>query len=143
MLHERLAVELKRLELTAAQAARDSGQPDSQGLRDVLSGRKRLSADLLSALVTGCLVDGVFVLTGRRDAAHAVSDPAEKLLLENYRRCTSEARSNLLQTSALLAAGIAAATSQRSVVQTVLAPVHAGGVAGGNIINKGSGRKKN
>lgn len=64
-LHERLRAELESKGLSAAQAARDAGEPDSQGLRDVLSGRKRLSAELLGALVRGTGIDGAYVLSGK------------------------------------------------------------------------------
>lgn len=64
-LHERLRAELEAKGLSAAQAARDAGEPDSQGLRDVLSGRKRLSAELLAALVNGTGIDGAYVLSGK------------------------------------------------------------------------------
>ncbi|MBG7114706.1 hypothetical protein GHU20_13480 [Pseudomonas aeruginosa] len=39
---------------------------DSQGLRDVLSGRKRLSVELLSLLATHCGVDAGYITTGIR-----------------------------------------------------------------------------
>lgn len=64
-IHERLRAELEAKGLSAAQAARDAGEPDSQGLRDVLSGRKRLSAELLGALVRGTGIDGAYVLSGK------------------------------------------------------------------------------
>lgn len=87
-------------------------------------------------------VDVHYVLVGERDASRPALDASERVLLEHYRRCSPEGRAHLVQSAALLAAGFAAPSQQRSVVQTVLAPVHAGGVAGGNIINKGPGRKK-
>lgn len=64
MLHIRLKEELARLGLKPAAAARAAGEQDSQGLRDVLGGRKRLSAELLAGLAsTG--VDVFYVLTGK------------------------------------------------------------------------------
>jgi transcriptional regulator with XRE-family HTH domain len=77
-LHERLRAELAAKNLSAAQAARDAGEPDSQGLRDVLAGRKRLSAELLSALVVGTGIDGDYVLTGKTVRERA-SDAASGL----------------------------------------------------------------
>lgn len=89
MLHIRLKAELDRLALKPVAAAKAIGEPDSQGLRDVLGGRKRLSAELLAALaVTG--VDVAYVLTGQRQgqgigesAVHqAVLDAVDLLSLE-------------------------------------------------------------
>lgn len=64
-IHGRLREQLAAKGLSAAQAARDAGEPDSQGLRDVLNGRKRLSAELLSALVRATGIDGDYVLSGQ------------------------------------------------------------------------------
>lgn len=79
-------------------------------------------------------MDIAYVATGIRGDARPALEAAELLLLENYRRCGEQARANLLQLSVLLAAGLAAPAHQ-SLVQHVNAPVNAGGVAGGNIIN--------
>jgi len=65
LIHTRLKEEFDRLGLKAATAAKAIGDSDSQGLRDVLGGRKRLSADLLSALAPHG-VDVVYVVTGSR-----------------------------------------------------------------------------
>lgn len=89
MLHVRLKEELARLALKPAAAAKAIGEPDSQGLRDVLGGRKRLSAELLAALaITG--VDVAYVLTGQRQGQgigestvhQAVLDAVDLLSLE-------------------------------------------------------------
>lgn len=64
----RLKSEIDRLGMTQAEAAREAGLPDSQGLRDVLAGRKRLSAELLAALSTAGL-DVLYVVTGERAGA--------------------------------------------------------------------------
>jgi len=56
-------------------AARAAGMPDSQGMRDVLSGRKRLTVELLAALVP-VGIDVSYVVTGQHSAkasARAVS----------------------------------------------------------------------
>ncbi|WP_145964307.1 hypothetical protein [Chromobacterium phragmitis] len=89
MLHVRLKEELARLALKPVAAAKAIGEPDSQGLRDVLGGRKRLSAELLAALATTG-VDVAYVLTGQRQgqgigesAVHqAVLDAVDLLSLE-------------------------------------------------------------
>ena len=52
-------------------------------------------------------VDILYVLTGQRDGAAVQKvDPVEQVLLDSYRRCKPEARVNLIQTAALLAAGM-------------------------------------
>ena len=85
-IHIFLRTELKRLKISAAQAARDANEPDSQGLRDVLSGRKRLSAELLGALVANTQIDALYVLTGKRSAPIAQPLPAdEQMWLDCYR----------------------------------------------------------
>lgn len=74
LIHERLRDELARLGLKPAAAAKLAGEEGSQGLRDVLGGRKRLSADLLAGLIPSG-VDASYVLTGIR-AASAVGESA-------------------------------------------------------------------
>ncbi|MCW5288966.1 hypothetical protein D5041_07800 [Verminephrobacter aporrectodeae subsp. tuberculatae] len=84
-----MRAELEAHGLSAARAARDAGESDSQGLRDVLSGRKRLTADLLGALVKGTGIDSQFVLTGQRGSGLSAE---EKLLLEYFRDASKEVR---------------------------------------------------
>ncbi|MBK1890711.1 hypothetical protein Undi14_11770 [Undibacterium sp. 14-3-2] len=89
LIHIRLKNELDRLGIKAVAAAKAVGESDSQGLRDVLGGRKRLSADLLAALAS-IGVDTVFVLTGQHQEAgigesavhQAVIDAVDLLSLE-------------------------------------------------------------
>ncbi|MFT4191658.1 MAG: helix-turn-helix transcriptional regulator [Comamonas sp.] len=50
--------------------------------------------------------DVLFVLTGERSAAMPATDAAEQVLLDSYRRCGDQARQHLIQTAALLAAGV-------------------------------------
>ncbi len=45
---------------------------------------------------------------GLIQAANAMQTPDERALLDTYRRCTPQARANLIQTAALLSAGMAA-----------------------------------
>ena len=73
-IHERLKAELSVRGITAAAAARAAGLPDSQGLRDTLNGRKRVTADLL-ALLLPLGIDALYVLTGQRSAAVAAPIP--------------------------------------------------------------------
>ena len=50
--------------------------------------------------------DVLYILTDQRSGTHLAHDAAEKVLLDSYRRCGSQARQNLIQTAALLAAGL-------------------------------------
>ena len=104
-IHERLKTELAARKITAAAAARAAGLPDSQGLRDTLNGRKRVTADLLALLIP-LGVDALYVLTGQRSPSMPATDPAEQVLLDSYRRCGAQAKQNLIQTAALLSAGL-------------------------------------
>lgn len=64
-IHIRLRDELERRGLSLAEASRAIGETTSQGLRDVCSGRKRATAELVARLaVTG--IDVLYVLTGQR-----------------------------------------------------------------------------
>ena len=105
MIHVRLKDELDRLGLKPAAASKAVGEPDSQGLRDVLGGRKRLSADLLAALAEiGC--DALYILTGQRTAAVPPAPPLkpdEAALLDNYRHTPEPQQRLLRETSAALA----------------------------------------
>lgn len=73
--------------------------------RNYEAGERLPDADYLGRLV-GLGIDVVFVLTGERSSAQPSSDPAELVLLENYRRCPMPAKQELLQRSVLLAAGM-------------------------------------
>ncbi len=84
-IHERLRAELKRLDRSAAQASKAAGEANSQGLRDVLSGRKRLTADLLGALVLAVGVDGHYVLTGHQEPRTPPINADEQELLALFR----------------------------------------------------------
>lgn len=59
-------------------------------------------------------MDVLYVLTGSRDPTVPALDVSERLLVDNYRRCNADGRAHLLQTSALLAAGIAPSPGPRS-----------------------------
>lgn len=131
LLHKRLRDELARVGLSGAQASRDIGLPDSQGLRDVLAGRKRLTAEML-ALLTKIGVDATYVLVGQYSNA---SDPAERVLIDNYRRCAPEAQQHLIQTAALLAAGMNTATPTKARPTTSIKVSSRRGHAAGRDVN--------
>lgn len=131
LIHTRLKGELERLGLKPAAAARAVGEPDSQGLRDVLGGRKRLSAELLAALAaTG--VDVAYVLTGeRRGLPPLVLTPDEQVLLDGYRALDPATRKRLL---AFVLGGDSPSFSPRS--QFVIANAAGAQAAGRKIVNK-------
>lgn len=56
--------------------------------------------------------DVLFVLTGERTPGSPGLDVSEQLLVDNYRRCKPDGKAHLVQTSALLAAGIDTAAAR-------------------------------
>ena len=58
------------------------------------------------AAIAAAGADVLYILTGERSSAQPAHDAAEQVLLDSYRRCSSQARQNLIQTAALLAAGL-------------------------------------
>lgn len=90
------------------------------------------------AAIAAAGADVLYILTGQRTEGVA-SDPAEQVLLDSYRRCKSEAKANLIQTAALLSAGVDAAPQKRASAVQVgnLTSTHDGavqvGYAGGNV----------
>ena len=59
-------------------------------------------------------LDVLYVVTGERLSAQPATDPAEQVLLDSYRRCKPDAKANLIQTAALLSAGIAPAAAPKA-----------------------------
>lgn len=90
-----------------------------------------------------------YVLTGRRDPALPAVDAAEQVLLDSYRRCKPEARLNLIQTAALLSAGLAAPAGKpakaaaASIKVGNLTSAHDGAVQVGYAGGKVTVKKKN
>lgn len=82
--------------------------------------------------------DVLYILTGERSQAVAEVEllPSdERVLVDAYRRCNAEAKRNLIQTAALLSAGMqgqSAPSPSGGVTQTISAPV-GGHVAAGNV----------
>lgn len=58
------------------------------------------------AAIAAAGADVLYILTGERSSAQPAHDAAEQVLLDSYRRCGAQARQNLIQTAALLAAGV-------------------------------------
>lgn len=79
--------------------------------RNYESGERSPDAGYLAALQAAG-VDVLYVLTGERNGAHPAHDAAEQVLLDSYRRCNAQARQHLIQTAALLAAGMPPASAR-------------------------------
>ena len=77
------------------------------------SGNASPNAAALSAWAQHGL-DVLYVVTGERLSAQPAVDAAEQVLLDSYRRCKPDAKAHLIQTAALLSAGIAPATPKSS-----------------------------
>ena len=134
----RLLEERKRLGWSQQTAA------DTAGIRREMWARYEGGSEPGAKGLAGIAAAGadvLYILTGQRNPTMPALDAAEQVLLDSYRRCKPEARVNLIQTAALLSAGLSSGgiSTDRTVTQTIRAAV-SGGVAGGNIINKGKGK---
>lgn len=126
-----------------AQIAGNAGVPGAtrQSQAKYEKGLATPSAAYLAAIAAAG-ADVLYILTGQRTEGTA-SDPAEQVLLDSYRRCKPDAKANLIQTAALLSAGIDAATPKRASASSSgvqvgnLTSTHDGavqvGYAGGNV----------
>ena len=81
-------------------------------------------------------LDVLYVVTGERLSAQPAVDAAEQVLLDSYRRCKPDAKANLIQTAALLSAGIAPAAAPKPKAKAKAAA--SGGVSM-SMSNVGSG----
>lgn len=123
---ERLREERVRLGLSQPVFAAHAGTT-KQTLFSWESGKTAPNAEQLAALASAG-VDVMFVLSGAR--AQPPLQAAEEALLQSYRRCNAAAQVSLLQTAALMAAGLE--------VQPV-AGAAGTAVQVGNISSEGSG----
>lgn len=100
----RLQEERKRLGLTQEAVAAQLGATK----RSVINweGGAALPGAEVLARYAAAGADVLYVLTGERSSAQPAHDAAEQVLLDSYRRCSPQARQNLIQTAALLAAGL-------------------------------------
>lgn len=108
-IHARLSEELKRLNLSMADAAREIGEESSQGIRDVCSGRKRASAELVAKLAL-IGADALYILTGVRVGEMKFSPEIpltitreEAAFLDNYRHSPKDAQESMKTMCAALA----------------------------------------
>ena len=120
MIGNRLREERERLGLTQPVFAELAGAKK----RTLIDWEKDVSSPTAVQLaqLAAAGADVLYILTGQRASAQPAHDAAEQVLLDSYRRCGSQARQNLIQTAALLAAGL---------------PGRAGG--GGEQVNTASG----
>ncbi len=92
-----------------------------QKLGEILTQLRLMTARLVEMEIDGPVASAVISIVhgvaekdahslkdGLLQAAHAMQTPDERALLDTYRRCTSEAKANLIQTAALLSAGLSA-----------------------------------
>lgn len=98
---ERIKQERERLGLNQADFAALAGST-RKTLFNWESGTATPNATVLAAWAAHGL-DVLYVVIGQRMPA---SDPAEQVLLDSYRRCSAQARQNLIQTAVLLSAGL-------------------------------------
>ena len=105
---KRLREERERLGLSQPAFAAVAGTT-KQTLFSWETGKTAPDGFQLEALATAG-ADVLYILTGQRAGAQPAHDAAEQVLLDSYRRCSSQARQNLIQTAALLAAGLSGTT---------------------------------
>lgn len=131
----RVQSERKRLALSQQAAA------DAAGIRREMWAKYEAGAEPGAKALAGMVlmgVDVIYILTGQLDQS-AASPLAqdEAVLLDSYRRCTPAARGNLIQTAALLAAGVSTAPkSERQTASVKVSSKH--GHAAGRDVNVNS-----
>ena len=94
--------EIDRCGYTLTDAARIIGDPSSQNLRDVVTGRKKCPAELLARL-TVIGVDISHILTGGENRQPKPLNRDEMLLLENYRVLPKQQKAYIKDSVAALA----------------------------------------
>ena len=104
---ERLVEERKRLAKTVAGMAEECAVSKQAQINFEKGRQLPGGAYLIAAARLG--VDVSYVLTGQRAGGTPsvpALDAAEQVLLDSYRRCGATAKQNLIQTAALLSAGL-------------------------------------
>lgn len=127
---ERLRGERERLGMNQSDFAEAAGTTRKSQF-NYETDERRPDADYMAAAAS-MGVDVLYVLTGARNGAVPVLDAAERVLLDSYRRCNDQARQNLIQTAALLSAGLAAGPSSSAGPTTNTA-------SRGGVVSSGSG----
>lgn len=141
-LGDRLREERERLKLSQPNFAAIAGTT-KQTLFSWESGKTAPDGFLLAAFAAAG-VDVLYVVTGQRSQGAAEVDllPAdERVLVDAYRRCNADAKRNLIQTAALLSAGMPSASSPApsKMVNKAAGSVMVGQQTGGEnkVTNKG------
>lgn len=140
---DRLREERERLKLSQPNFAAIAGTT-KQTLFSWESGKTAPDGFLLAAFAAAG-VDVLYVVTGQRSQGAAEVDllPSdERVLVDAYRRCNADARRNLIQTAALLSAGMPSAgapAAPSKMVNKAAGSVQVGHQSGGRneVINKG------
>lgn len=99
-----IAEERKRLALSQAKAATACGV--SREMWGKYERDQAVMGTEVLARFAAAGADVLYILTGQRNASMPALQPDEAVLLSSYRHCTPAAKQNLIQTAALLAAGI-------------------------------------
>lgn len=113
---ERLRAERERLGRTQEEFAAIAGVTRRPYVEWEKGGGPSPNAVQLSALAAAG-ADVLYILTGQRAQGLPEADllPAdERVLIDSYRRCNAEAKRNLIQTAALLSAGMGAAPAHKA-----------------------------
>ena len=139
---DRLREERERLKLSQPNFAAIAGTT-KQTLFSWESGKTAPDGFLLTAFAAAG-VDVLYVITGERSQGAAEVDllPGdERVLVDAYRRCNAEAKRNLIQTAALLSAGMpsSAAPAPKKAVNK---GVQAGHIGGSVTITTNKGSKR-
>lgn len=113
-IHIRLREEVERCGYTLASAARAIGDSSSQNLRDVVTGRKKCSAELVARL-TVIGVDISHILTGIRAEQTSTLKPEESALLNKYRSLPETDQLTVQRTVTALAATIGGTETDNSL----------------------------
>ena len=123
---EREALGKTQSDLAVVAASLDVPGATRQSQAKYEKGLASPSAAYMSAMATAG-VDVLYVLTGQRDgSAPQKVDPAEQVLLDSYRRCKPDAKANLIQTAALLSAGLAPPAAPKSSARPAPSSVKVG-----------------
>lgn len=134
---KRLKAERERLGLSQPQM----GDLVAAGKTTVINWEKGASAPDASQLaaMANAGADVLFILTNQRSQGLDEVDllpPDERVLVDAYRNCNAQAKQNLIQTAALLSAGMASPTSAKRQAAKPAGGItqNVSGHVGGNVV---------
>jgi len=113
---DRLKEERERLGLSQTAFAERAGTTRKTQFNYETNARRPDTDYVALAIEMG--VDAAYVLTGNRGFQAPSLDAAESALLDSYRRCPPEAKIHLIQTAALLSAGLAGGSQTHASAQS-------------------------